>query len=123
MFLRQNPMIISLEDSVNYNQIKGKVMTGFFKENKLDKIVVVGGGQTIFLAQNDKKENIGINTSECSDITLSFKEKVLDGITFHTKPAAVMYPINKMEEKNKLLEGFLWRGKEQPKSKADIFIE
>ena len=123
MFLRQNPMIISLEDSVNYNQIKGKVMTGFFKENKLHKIVVVGGGQTIFLAQNDKKENIGINTSECSDITLSFKENVLDGITFHTKPAAVMHPIHKIEEKNKLLEGFLWRGKEQPKNKSDIFIE
>ena len=123
MFLRQNPMIISLEDSVNYNQIKGKVMTGFFKENKLHKIVVVGGGQTIFLAQNDKKENIGINTSECSDITLFFKENELDGITFHTKPAAIMHPMDKIAEKDKLLKGFLWRGKERPKSKADIFIE
>ena len=123
IFLHQNPMIISLEDSVNYNQIKGKVMTGFFKENKLHKIVVVGGGQTIFLAQNDKKENIGINTSESSDITLSFKENELDAITFHTKPAAIMHPMHEIAEKDKLLKGFLWREKEQPKNKKDIFIE
>lgn len=123
MFLKQNPMIISKEDSLNYNQIKGKIMTGFFKENKLHKIVVIGNGQTIFLAQNDNKENIGINTTDCSDITLFFKENELDGISFHTKPAAIMHPMDKIAEKDKILKGFLWRGDEQPKSKADIFIE
>jgi lipopolysaccharide export system protein LptA len=123
MFLQQNPMIISKEDSLHYNQIKGKIMTGFFKENKLHKIVVIGNGQTIFLAQNDNKENIGINTTDCSDITLFFKENELDGITFHTKPAAIMHPMEKIAEKEKFLKGFLWRGNEQPKSKADIFIE
>ncbi len=121
MFLRQNPMIISKEDSFNYNQIKGKIMTGFFNNNKLHKIVVIGNGQTIFLAQNNKKENIGINTTDCSDITLFFKENELDGITFHTKPAAIMHPMEKITEKEKLLKGFLWRENEQPKSKRDVF--
>jgi len=47
----------------------------------------------------------------------------LDGISFHTKPAAIMHPMDKIAEKDKILKGFLWRGDEQPKSKADIFIE
>jgi lipopolysaccharide export system protein LptA len=123
MFLQQNPMIISKEDPLHYNQIKGKIMTGFFKKNKLHKIVVIGNGQTIFLAQNNNKKNIGINTTDCSDITLFFKENELDGINFHTKPAAIMHPMDKIEEKDKLLKGFLWRGAEQPKRKADIFNE
>ena len=123
MYLRQNPMIISKEDSVNYNQIKGKVMTGYFSANKLSKMNVLGNGQTIFLVQNDKKEDLGINTSECSNITLFFKESELEGITFHTKPDAIMHPIDKIEEKDKLLKGFLWRASERPKSKADILIE
>ena len=35
MFLRQNPMIVSKEDSINYNQIKGKTMFGVFKNNTI----------------------------------------------------------------------------------------
>ena len=123
IYLRQSPMIISKEDSVNYNQIKGKVMVGYFNANKLRKMDVIGNGQTIFWAQNDKKENIGINTSECSNIALFFKESELEGINFHTKPDAIMHPIDKIAEKDKLLKGFLWRGSERPKSKEDIFIE
>ena len=29
----------------------------YFEENKLQKIDVIGNGQTVFLAQNDEKEN------------------------------------------------------------------
>jgi len=123
MFLRNNPMLISKEDSLHFNQIKGKTMFGFFEQNNLQKIDVIGNGQTIFLAQNDNKENIGINTSECSNISLFFKENELNGITFHTKPAAIMHPIEKIKEKDKFLQGFLWRANERPKSKEDIFIE
>ena len=98
-------------------------MFGFFEQNNLQKIDVKGNGQTIFLAQNDNKENIGINTSECSDISLFFKENELNGITFHTKPAAIMHPMEKIAEKDKFLKGFLWRANERPKTKEDIFIE
>jgi hypothetical protein len=34
-----------------------------------------------------------------------------------------MHPMEKIAEKEKFLKEFLWRGNEQPKSKADIFIE
>ncbi|MEE2700007.1 MAG: OstA-like protein [Bacteroidota bacterium] len=123
MFLLQDPMLISQEDSLHFNQIKGKVMFGFFDKNKLQKIDVKGNGQTIFLVQNDSKKNIGVNISECSDISLFLKENELDGITFHAKPTAIMHPMYKIEEKDKFLKGFLWRANERPNSKADIFIE
>ena len=94
MFLRQNPILISQEDSLHFNQIKGKKMIGYFTRKKLRKIDVKGNGKTIFLVQNEKNENTGINTSESSDISLFFKENELNGVTFHTKPAAITYPID-----------------------------
>ena len=121
MFLREKPIIISKEDSLYYNQITGKKMTVFFKENQLQKINVIGNSQTIFLAQNNKKENIGINTSESSDITIFFKNHELDGLLFLTKPEAIMHPMDKIEEKDRFLKGFIWRVDEKPKSKEDIF--
>tara|TARA_B100001142_G_C14326039_1_gene652309 strand:- start:839 stop:2326 length:1488 start_codon:yes stop_codon:yes gene_type:complete len=123
MFLRSNPMIISQEDSINFNQIKGKVMYGFFKNNNLHKISVIGGGQTIFLAKNSENKNIGINTSECSDISLIFKDNLIDVISFHNQPAAIFHPLNKIKEEKRKLNGFLWRENNRPKGKFDLFNE
>ena len=123
MFLKSNPMIISQEDSINFNQIKGKLMIGFFKKNNLHKISVIGGGQTIFLAKDSKDKSIGVNISECSDISLIFEDNVIDIISFHNQPAAIFHPLSKIKEEKRKLNGFLWRENERPKGKFDLFNE
>ena len=57
MFLKNSALIVSKEDSVKYNQIKGKEMTGYFKENKLSKIFVEGNGETIYFVKDKRKTN------------------------------------------------------------------
>merc|ERR1711865_1201275 len=73
MFLKPNPMIISKEDTLDYNQIKGKNMIAYFTNNKMRRIDVKGNGQSIFIIKDENTEDkIGLNYSECSDLVLYF---------------------------------------------------
>lgn len=120
MFLKKSAFIVSKEDSVKYNQIKGKEMIGYFSDNKLYKILVEGNGQTIYFAK-DKGNLIGVNKAECSNILIYVKENKVNKITFLKKPDATLFPMNEFNPKEFLLKGFVWREKERPQELADIF--
>jgi lipopolysaccharide export system protein LptA len=124
MFLHPNPMIIAREDSLDYNQIKGKNMTAYFNDNKMRRMDVEGNGQSIFIVTDEEtKDKMGLNYTECTDLILYFKDSKLDAVNYKVKPNSVTIPYQDVEEKNRYLKGFNWRGQEQPKSKVDIFIE
>ena len=122
MFLKPNPIMISEEDSFDYNQIRGKTMTAYFENNKLKSMNVIGNGQSIFfIIDEEKKEKIGLNYTECTDLILYFKENQLNEVTYEIKPNSITTPYKDIKEKDRYLKGFLWRGKEKPKNKEDIF--
>lgn len=123
IFLEPRPMVIAKEDSVDYNQIKGKRMTAYFSENKLYKMDINGNGQSIFII-NDEKENkkIGLNFSECSNMKLYFKKNKLDIINYELMPNSMTTPYNDLKDEDRFLKGFIWRENERPKNKEDIFI-
>lgn len=124
MFLRSKPMIIAQEDSLDYNQIKGKNITAYFKNNKIRKMDILGNGQSIFIVTDEKtKDKIGLNYTECTNLTLYFKNNKIDMVNYEIKPNSLTTPYQDIEEKNRYLKGFKWRGAEQPKTKEDIFIE
>lgn len=122
MFLKPNPMIISHEDSLDYNQIKGKDMIAYFKNNKIRSMKIKGNGQSIFVIKDEKTEDkIGLNYSECSDLTLYFIDNKLKEVNYEVMPKSTTTPYQNIVEENRYLKGFLWRGSEQPKRKKDIF--
>ncbi len=126
MELKGNCFIISEEDSVHFNQIKGKNMNGFFKDNKLARVDISGNGQTIYyvteINKETKKEDIkAVNRADCSDITIYLKNNEFEKINFITKPDATLFPIDKIDIKEFKLKDFVWRKKERPLDKASIF--
>ena len=122
MFLEPNPMIIAQEDTLDYNQIKGKEMIAYFTNNTMSRMDVKGNGQSIFIIKDEKTEDkIGFNYSESSDLVLYFKENTLKEVNYEVKPNSTTTPYEDIEEKNRYLKDFLWRGTEQPKSKQEIF--
>ena len=124
IFLENKPLIITKEDSIDYNQIKGKEMTMYFYENKIKKIKVNGNGQSIFLVKDEQKnEKIGVNYSECTNLTLFFKNNQISSINYEVKPNSTTTPYKDIISTEQYLEGFIWREAEQPKKKNDIFIE
>ena len=118
--LINNAFIVSQEDSVRFNQVKGKIMNGTFVENELHKIKVEGNGQTIYYAK-EKEKYIGVNKADCTDLLIILKNNEVDKITFITKPSAVLFPFKDADPKEFILKDMKPRFEERPKTKNDIF--
>ena len=119
-------MIISKEDSLNYNQIKGKNMIAYFEENNINRIDIKGNGQSIFIVEDEESESnkkIGLNYTECTNLKLYFKNNQLESVNYETQPKSTTTPYSNIKEEERYLKGFNWREKEQPKNKNDIFNE
>jgi lipopolysaccharide export system protein LptA len=113
--------IISQSDSVRFDQIKGKNMTGHFTNNKLVRVEVKGNGQTIYYAK-DQEELIGINRAESSDLIIYLKDNKINRINLILAPKATLYPPDTTENVETILKGFIWLEKFRPFSKEDIFV-
>jgi lipopolysaccharide export system protein LptA len=118
--LKGSAFIVSKEDSLRFNQIRGKYMKGFFKKNELSLINVEGNGQTIYYAK-DKDVIKAVNRADCSDLKIYLKNKKIDRINFITKPEATLYPLNKIDIKELKLKDFSWREQFRPHKIEDIF--
>lgn len=121
MNLINTAFIISEEDTVRYNQIKGATMHGFFKDNKLYKIRVEGNGQTIYYSK-DKEKLVGVNKADCSDILIYMRENKVDKISFINQPDATLFPIDELAPNELKLKDFIWKGNERPLTMKDIFV-
>lgn len=114
--------IITQEDSVKFNQIKGKNMTGYFENNQLSFVDVREDGETVYYAKEDKGGYIGVNKAMSTDIRIYLEDKAVNKITFFKKPKATLYPLEEVKAEELILNGFNWRSAIRPKSKEEIFI-
>ncbi len=119
--LRGAAFIVSAEDTLRYNQIRGKFMKGVFKNNKLYLINVEGNGQTIYFVK-EKEELKAVNRADCTNIRVYINENKINKITFITKPDATLYPLDQVDVKELKLKDFTWREREKPNSAKDVFV-
>jgi len=119
--MKEDAFIISMEDdSIRFNQIKGKNMTGYVRNNELYKIDVNGNGESNYYAK-DKKGIIGLNKAQSSNITIYLEKGKVKRIAFIKSPEGELKPMAEIEESDKFLPGFKWQDDIRPKSKEDIF--
>lgn len=115
MFLDQDAFIIEQVDSIRFNQIKGKVMTAFFKDSELSLIEVRGNGQTTYYGLDEQDRFIGVNVLESSDLDIRMKDKKINTIKYINQPKGIMHPIGDLDPvKDLRYSGFQWRIKEKP---------
>lgn len=120
--MQQNAFIIAMEDSVKFNQIKGRNMLGYVRENELYKIDVDGNGQSVYYARDDNGI-IGLNKAQSSKIEIYLKESKVNKIVFITSPDGQLLPLFQISEADKVLPGFKWWDEIRPKKVSDIFIK
>ena len=118
--MKNAAFIISMEDSVKFNQIKGRDMQGWFKDNQLSVIDVNGNGQTIYYAK-DGGELQGVNKAESANLRIYLVNKKIERINFITKPDATYYPLSIFPPSSSKLEDFKWFGEYRPLNKLDVF--
>lgn len=117
--LISSAFIASEEDTSSYNQIRGKDMIGFVKNNKLYKVDVYGNGQTIYYTK-DNEQVVGVNYAESSDLIIYLKNNQVSRIILLKQPSGTLYPPGEIEQKE--LKGFMWLNHLKPKTKTDIFF-
>lgn len=116
-----NAFMISQSDSLRYNQVKGRKMTGKFRDKELRKVYVSGNGQTVYYPKEEDGDYIGMNRSICSNILIILSDSEVKRISFLKKPEGKMHPMDQIPSDQKTLEGFNPRFEERPKGKADLF--
>jgi lipopolysaccharide export system protein LptA len=119
MELYNSAFITSQVDSIRYNQIKGRNMTGYFRDNKMYKIRVDGNGETIYFLI-DKEGQIGWNSAKSSSIEIYVDKGKITEIDEYQNPDGILNPPLKDAVKQKL-PGFNWLDQLRPKDKMDIF--
>ncbi len=122
VILRNNSFIIQQVDSTKFNQIKGKNMTGYIRDNQLYLVDVSGNGQSIYYP-SDENGVFGINSAESSNIKLYLAKNKIQRINFVTTPTGVMDPLQLIETGFSNLDGFNWRDAIRPKNKYQIFSD
>jgi len=122
VIMKEDAFIVSMEDdSIRFNQIKGKNMVGFVKKNQLYRIDVNGNGQSNYFAHDDKGGIIGLNKAESSNIIIYLNDGKVKKIAFIKSPEGELKPMADIEEGDKLLPGFRWLTEIRPINKDDIF--
>lgn len=113
-----NALIISQEDIDNYNQLRGKVMKGFFIQGDLRRVDVFGNAQSIYFTR-DKEELVGVNQAESTDMRILMIDSEVTSVNMIQKPDGTMYPVGELEETK--LSGFEWLEPLRPLSPMAIF--
>ncbi|MCK4921308.1 MAG: hypothetical protein KAS71_09695 [Bacteroidales bacterium] len=113
--------IISQEDSIKFNQIKGRNMTGFIKNNKIQHINVDGNSQSIYYAK-EEENIIGVNKTLSSNLIIRFVENEIDQIIYLTQPKGTYFPISKFPETESRFSNFVWFDDYRPLNKSEVFI-
>lgn len=121
-----NAMIIEKADSLDenkFNQIAGRKIQGFMKNDTIRKVNIMGNAQIIYYIKQ-KQSFKGVNKTNCSDITVWLGGKEgLDKVTFKNKPESVVLPLSDVDDKELRLKGFIWLENKRPKSKSELFLK
>jgi lipopolysaccharide export system protein LptA len=114
MRLFTDAFTVSEDTLQNYNQVKGRDMTAFFKENKIKRVNVNGNGESIYYALDGDTAVTGMNRAICSDMIILFAENKLQSISFLDKPEAKFIPPHELKPEETRLEGYQWLIAEKP---------
>ncbi|NNC84047.1 MAG: hypothetical protein HKN79_10765 [Flavobacteriales bacterium] len=133
MYTENMAFIISQVDSIHYNQIKGRTLTGYFKENELDRVVIEGNGECIYYAVEEvpeedasdstyvpKQRIIGVNVGACSSMVIGIEDRTISRVKFITKPDNAFYPLDKISQEALILKDFTWNGDQRPLDRSAL---
>jgi lipopolysaccharide export system protein LptA len=120
MELYNSAFITSQVDTLRFNQIKGRNLTGYFKDNELYRININGNGESIYYLL-DGEAIAGVNKATCASIEILVENGKITDIFQYQSPEGVIDPPSVANDKTLRLAGFDWLDMIRPKKIADIF--
>lgn len=121
MELYNTAYIVSSIDSLHFNQVKGKNLTGYFKDNKLFKVVITGNGETVYYVL-DGEALIGVNRAKCASIEIYLENGKVKEIVQKGSPDGTIEPPEKTPPTELKLEDFRWLPERRPQRGPAIVL-
>ena len=114
-----NAFVCSQEDSLKFNQIKGREIVGFFSNGNLRRLDVNGNGETVYFIR-DQDVITTVNRAESSRLSIHILNNQVTSILFRENPIANLFPLDKAAPEDVMIRGFQWHNDKRPLSKFDI---
>lgn len=123
MVMYNSAFIISRDDTNKYNQIKGRDIIAYFRNNNIHKVRVIGNAETIYFVREEDRTLIGVNKAASSSMLIYLENNKINTITYIEKPTHVLTPEKDVSIHDLKLRGFIWLEKRRPRSVGEIFLE
>ncbi len=116
---------LAQEDTLKagYNQVKGQILYGLFKDNEIYQVDIDKNTETVFFQRESEGDLnlIGINKVLSSSIRLLLEQREIVDVYYYQNVSGTLYREIDLPENARELSGFVWRGDEQILSKKDLF--
>lgn len=114
-------MVNAVLDTIKFNQLKGRKITGFFEGNNLDRLFVDGNAENmIFVVNEEKKVITEMFHDRSSRIKILMENRKIKDYVSIRKVDGKVYPLSMVTNENEVLPGFIWRPEDRPVSKEDL---
>lgn len=116
-----------LDSGTYYNQLAGKEIWTYLKNNELTLAEVKGNAQIIYFPEEEQKTDSsllvirkGMNRVYAASLKVYMDSGEVSGITFVSEPDGVFYPMDKINKQEQFLQGFTWHPALRPKSWEEL---
>lgn len=116
-----NALAVQQKHRKLFNQMAGKEMLAYIRDQELHMIEVNGNVETIFFPQEEDGAFMGVNRTASSYAKIWVKDQKLERVVFTTATTGVMYPFKDVTEDQMKLPNFFWAADERPKYPGDVF--
>jgi lipopolysaccharide assembly outer membrane protein LptD (OstA) len=105
--------IMEVDSGLYYNQLAGKEIIGYLKDNELYLAKVIGNARTIFFPlEEEKKDSVvtmvrkGMNRLYASELKVYLDSGEVNGVTYYEKPDGIFYPMDQINKEEQWIPDF-----------------
>ncbi|MBO4426862.1 MAG: hypothetical protein J5771_00055, partial [Bacteroidales bacterium] len=118
--LMSNAMIVTYEDTLHYDQIKGAEIIAFFDTTAaLTRFDAIGGASAIFYLEENGQLST-VNKVESKMLSGNFLDGTLDRMHYFDTPKNDAYPVVQFPKSDQYIKGFKWVPELKPTGKTSI---
>jgi hypothetical protein len=118
--LENDATMIARREGEMFDQITGRVLTGYFHDNEIYKIVADGNGETIYFV-DDQGIYYGPHTASAPRIMIKIRERQITDITYYNTGDGSVTPLFMVNPAESRLKNFVWLESLCPVDKHDIY--
>jgi lipopolysaccharide export system protein LptA len=124
LYVPENSFIVSRSGPVQadlFDQVQGKTLTAFFKDNNISKMLVQPDAKSIYFSKDDAGAYVGMSEANSEVMRIFFGEEKISKIKYVKDVQQTMTPLDKADLPNARLSRFKWLYEDRPKSKEELF--